>query len=225
MYRILIRVLKRGDLREIKMTSGLDRLFRVRKAHIKPAARTLTQAFQDEPLWIHFIPDESKRREKVHYMFEFVLCYGITYGEVYATSPDMEGVMAWLPSEKAQMTMGRQIRCGVIPLALRMGLRLSMRQISSSDYMSAAHERLVPFRHAYLLIIGVAPPLQGQGYASRLFTPLFDKLDRENLACFLETHRDGNVPMYQHYGFRVLEDTTFPGSEVKNVAMLRPPRQ
>ncbi|HEY89510.1 MAG TPA: GNAT family N-acetyltransferase [Thermoflexia bacterium] len=205
------------------MTAGLNRLFRVRKAHLKAAASTLTQAFQDEPLWIHFIPDASKRKEKVHYMFEFVVRYGITYGEVYATSPAMEGVLAWVPSARAEMTLGRQMRCGVIPLALRMGIKLALRQIPSSNYMRAAHERLAPFQHAYLLIIGIAPQLQGQGYASGLLRPLFKKLDRENLPCFLETHRDENIPIYQHYGFQILEETIFPGSKVKNVAMLRPP--
>ena len=207
------------------MTSNVDDLFRVTDAHIQPAARTLTQAFQEEPLWVHFIPDESTRRKKVHYMFEFVLRYGVKYGQVRATSPDMESVLAWLPPGETEMTLWGQMRCGAIPLALRMGLELSMRQIKSSDYMSAAHERLAPQRHTYLLIVGTAPRFQGQGYASKLLRPLFDRLDRGNMPCFLETHRDENVSIYRHYGFQVLEETTFPGSQVKNIPMLRPPQE
>ncbi len=206
------------------MTSNVDDLFHVTAAHVQSATRMLTQTFQDEPLWVHFIPDESTRREKVHYLLEFVLRYGIKYGQVYATSPDMESILAWLPPDKAKMTLWGQIQCGAIPLAFRMGLELSLRQIKSSDLMSAAHKRLAPQRHTYLLIVGTVPRLQGQGYASRLFRPLFDRLDREGMPCFLETQRDENIAIYQHYGFQVLEEMTFPGSQIKNIPMLRPPQ-
>ena len=83
------------------MGADLNDLVRLTKAQIKPAAETLVQAFQDDPLIAYFIPDASERNNKSPYIFHLLIRYGLLYGEVYAISPNLEGVAVWLPSEKA----------------------------------------------------------------------------------------------------------------------------
>ena len=34
--------------------------------------------------------------------------------------------------------------------------------------------------------------------------------------CYLETNADKNVPIYEHFGFKVVEKTVVPGSNVKH---------
>jgi hypothetical protein len=55
---------------------------------------------------------------------------------------------------------------------------------------------------------------------------MFARIDREGLPCYLETENEKNLPMYQRYGFRVLEESQLPGTETASWAMLRekPPR-
>jgi hypothetical protein len=37
--------------------------------------------------------------------------------------------------------------------------------------------------------------------------------DREQLPCCLDTENEVNVPMYEHFGFRVLEASPIPGTD------------
>lgn len=205
------------------MSNHFKQLLRIQKSHIPAVTDTLTQTFQEEPLWKYFIPDDAERRKKVRYLIKFVVRYGINYGEVYATSANMEGALIWTMSDKATMTLSRQIQCGAIAVALRMGLRLTLKQIKANGQMSAAHQRLTPFPHIYLTMLGIKPQFQRQGYASQLLRPLCQQCDELALPCFLETHVDENIPLYQHFGFQVLDESTFPDSPLKNIPMLRQP--
>jgi hypothetical protein len=54
-----------------------------------------------------------------------------------------------------------------------------------------------------------------------LLRAMFAKIDKEGLPCFLETQAEKNVGIYEHLGFRVVEEGIVPGSNVKSWAMLR----
>jgi hypothetical protein len=54
-----------------------------------------------------------------------------------------------------------------------------------------------------------------------LLKPMFSRIDKEGLPCFLETQAEKNVALYEHLGFRVVEEGIVPGSGVKSWAMLR----
>ena len=89
------------------------------------------------------------------------------------------------------------------------------------DYIDAVHQRLAPFRHGFLQTIGVDPQFQGKGYAGRLLKPMLTRMDKEGLPCYLETLDEKNVPLYEHFGFRVLDESVIPGTELTSWAMLR----
>ena len=80
------------------------------------------------------------------------------------------------------------------------------------DYAEALHHREMPDPHWYVMVLGVAPAFQGQGYARSLMQPLFDRADLEGLPCYLETTQPKNVGLYERFGFRVLVDTVEPES-------------
>ena len=86
------------------MVLNLNNLVRVKKSNIKPAAEVLAKAYQDEPLYAYFIPDASERRNRLPYFLEFTLRHAVLYGEVYASSPKLEGIAGWLPCVKAKMS-------------------------------------------------------------------------------------------------------------------------
>jgi len=79
------------------MVSNLSNLVRVKKSHIKPVAEMLARAYQDDPLYAYFIPDASERRIKLPYFLQFLIRYNVLYGEFYATSTNLEGIVGWLP--------------------------------------------------------------------------------------------------------------------------------
>ncbi len=92
-----------------------------------------------------------------------------------------------------------------------------------AEYATAMNRRLAPFRHQHLAFIGVESELQGRGYASTLLKPILARIDEERLPCYMETHNQKNVPLYEHYGFAVVEEGTIPGTVTGHWAMLRQP--
>ena len=203
------------------MVEKPNSLLRLDKSQIELASKMLSRVFKDEPVYVYFLTDASKRKLNLHYHFVLRLRYGLSSGEVYATSNQLEGIAVWFPPGYSKMTFWKIIKCGGLSVRLNMGRESVSRQMSINDYLNSVHMRNAPFRHWYLSSLGVAPEHQGKGYAGILLTPMFSRLDEEQLPCYLETQKEDNIPFYQHYGFDVVEETVIPGTTIKNWAMLR----
>jgi GNAT superfamily N-acetyltransferase len=89
------------------------------------------------------------------------------------------------------------------------------------EYVDSKHEELVSSPHWYLMLLGVDPEFQGKGYASLLLKGMLSQIDKERLPCYLETEKEENIQIYQHFNFKVIEEYTIPGTSVKLWAMLR----
>jgi GNAT superfamily N-acetyltransferase len=203
------------------MTNELHGLIRLNQNHLTKAAEVLAKAFQEYPLVAHFVPDSTKRPKTQARAFQTLLKDGIKYGEVYATSPEMEGVAVWYWPENRQSRRERTpffIRAGALLFADRERIR---KEHIFQAYATAVRQRVVPGQHAYLQVLGIQPAYQGKGYAGALLRPMLTRAEREGLPCFLETQSAKNVTLYEHFGFRVVEVGTIPGSEVKSWAMVR----
>jgi ribosomal protein S18 acetylase RimI-like enzyme len=203
------------------MESELSSLMRLEKSQLKPAVAMVARAFQDNSLSVYFFPDVSKRRDKLPYLFQFMISYGLLHGEAYAISPNLEGVAVWLPSEKVHMTRRGDIGNEGLSRLFKVERETAAKWKSFDDYVASLHKRLVPFRHWYLQVLGVDPAYQGKGYGGTLLKAMFTRTDKERLPCFLETDEKRDVSFYQHHGFKVVEEGIVPGSEVTIWAMLR----
>ena len=64
--------------------------------------------------------------------------------------------------------------------------------------------------YTYLLVIGVAPQFQGQGFAGKLLQALIDKSEGAGIPIYLETETENNVRMYEHFGFEVVKKIVLP---------------
>ena len=203
------------------MTADLSSVIRLTKAHLEPAAAMMSRAFVDYPLGAYFTSDASMRDNRPSRIFQSIIRYGLLYGEVNATSPNLEGVAVWLPSDKVQRTLWRNVRSGNFPMFFRARRGERSRQRAFNDYVTSVRRRHVLFPHLYLQIIGVDPIYQGKGYGSILLRHMFTRIDEIHLPCYLETHAEKNVAFYQHHGFQVVEEAKLPASEIMSWAMLR----
>lgn len=199
---------------------------RLNKTHVKAAAEVLTRAFQDDPLLGHTFSDQSEMKRKTPFpLFECDLCYGVRYGEVHATSANLEGVVVWLPSDNYPITPWRLIR-SVPPSVIlglgRGGVTTRMRKVGA--YLDATHARLAPFRHWFLQVVGVDPRFQGKGYAGRLLRPMLSRIDVEGLPCYVDTLVEKNVRLYEHFGFELMEKSEIPETGLGTWVMLRKAR-
>jgi ribosomal protein S18 acetylase RimI-like enzyme len=181
----------------------------------------LSRAFQNYPLLQYYFPDKPEREKIAPYFFQCILSYAVRYGEIHATSPNLEGVAVWLTSDNYPMTFWRSIRSVPLSTMFSLGREGGARMRYSGKYIDAVHKRLAPFKHWFLLTIGVDPDFQRKGYASKLLRPMLTRIDEEGLPCYLETLDETKIPLYEHFGFKVVEKSTIPETKLTNWAMLR----
>lgn len=203
------------------MITNMDGLMRLNKSQTKPAAEMLARAFYDDPLFAFFFPDTSRRKEISPLLFQYWLNHAIPYGEVYATSHNMEGIAVWFSSKSADRTLWRMILSGSFLIYLRLDRELTSKRHLINKFCETVRKKLAPDYYWYLEFIGIVPQFRGKGYASSLVKPILDRLDMEQLPCYLETENEKNLPIYQHYGFEVIEKTAIPGTKLTLCAMLR----
>jgi GNAT superfamily N-acetyltransferase len=206
------------------MSANQDNLVRLTGARIEQATETAVRAFYDYPLTVYFTPDPTKRRGQMSYGFRSLLHFGIKFGEVYVTSPKVEGLAVWLPSENADKTLWRQIRSFNLSALTGLFRKKPAAQRAFSEYTRAVRQRRAPVPYMYLQLLAVDPACQGRGYSSLLLRYMFARIDEGGLPCFLETQTEKNVGIYEHFGFRVVEEGMVPGSKIRSWAMLREKR-
>ena len=203
------------------MSTEVEDIIRLDKSHITLAVKSLTKAFQSYPLFNYYYPDESTKERISHYFLSIAVFSGMRYGEIYATSPNLEGVAVWITSDKYPMTVWRLLRSVPLPVLFGFGRYGANKMRNLGGYLDAVHHRLVPFKHWYLWTVGVEPQYQSQGYASKLLRPMLTRPDKEGMPCYLETLDENNVPIYEHLGFKVVDESTVPNTSITNWAMLR----
>ncbi|MFX1296567.1 MAG: GNAT family N-acetyltransferase [Promethearchaeota archaeon] len=203
------------------MTANLNKLFRLTEDQVEEAGEILARAFYNNPGFIYLIPDDSERKMKLKYVFEYIIRYAVLYGEVYAPSSKLEGIAGWLSSENAYKTRERQIRSGGREVVSKIGMDFYKKSKPYEEFTDLVHKRNAPFKHWYLAPLGVDPIFQGKSYAGVLLKAMFERAKQELLPIYLETNTEKNVSIYEHYGFQILEDTIVPDTDIHLYAMLR----
>ncbi len=198
-------------------------LLPVERSSSAAAAAALAAAFADYPLLIHAAPDPEGRRGLAHAFCAVAVHYALRWGEVYASSSRFEGVAAWLPGEHFPMTVGKAIRAVPFRTFLAVGRYGGNRLRDAGAHLDSLHRRLAPPGHVFLLILGVRPEFRGQGHVGRLLRPVLEKLDRERKPCYVDTVNPSAVPVYEHFGFQIREESPIPGSNLIGWALVRPP--
>ena len=205
------------------MKSNLNELYHLTENQVKLAGKILSEAFYDDPISVYLIPDVSERKAKLKYVYEYVIRYDILYGEVYATSPNLEGIAGWLHSENAYKTIKRQIKSGGPKVISKLGMEFYKKSKHVEEFTNLIHKKNAPLKHWNLDQLGVDPNFQGKGHAGVLLKAMFTRSDQEGIPIYLETHKDINVAIYQHYGFKILKDATIPDTDIHLWAMLKEP--
>jgi ribosomal protein S18 acetylase RimI-like enzyme len=180
----------------------------------------LARAFKDE--WKDVFPNPEERRIKEPYVSELYLRCGYPFSMAFITSPQLEGIVIWSHSDiRTRISFWKILTSGAIWPAIRIGYK-ALRKIQALDqYVENKHRELAPLKHWYLWVLAVDPKYQGRGHASRLLYETLSKIDEGGLPCYLETDDERNVSIYQHFGFKVIDEFFVPGIRDKLVAMLR----
>ncbi len=204
----------------------MNGLYKIHKEDIKRAALTLADAFQKDPIWKRLFK-EGISLEQQGVLYESPVRYCYHYGEVYATSKQMEGIFAWLPGHLSDMNLWRLIRSGSILPGIRSinsctTMYWKQPQILKPIETDRKHH-MKDRQYIYLMIIGVATEFQGKGFGKQMIQTLIEKSNTEQIPLYLETETDKNVKIYERFGFKLIQKITLPIIHLPMWEMIREP--
>jgi ribosomal protein S18 acetylase RimI-like enzyme len=198
-----------------------EALYQLPRSDIARAAPVLAAAFRQDPIWSRLFESEP-RMERRQAAFEAPLRFCRRYGAVYATSPNLEGIAAFVPGEQADMTLARVVLSGGIVSGMRMGMGLARRMMPVFQPVQADRKQNMLGRaYVYLLILGVAPEHQAKGWGGRLLRAVIEYCRQRGRSLYLETETESNVRMYERFGFRTVKTITLPGLNLPMWEMAR----
>ncbi len=206
------------------MAIEVDGLIPLPESSFQRAIDVLTRAYWNYELIVYVFPDEKDRRELLPASFAHTLKRGTLRGSVLTTSPNVEGMAVWTRSDATAGEQASALEDEWTRLVQRLSEDQAKRYLKFAEFCKNGRERLAPKPYMYLSALAVDPEKQGQGYCSKTLRPVFEYLDRIGLPCYLETQHEGNVPIYEHFGFEVLAESTLPGSDLRHWDMVRMPR-
>jgi ribosomal protein S18 acetylase RimI-like enzyme len=83
------------------------------------------------------------------------------------------------------------------------------------------HKKYADGPHFYLDNLGVLPSARGQGFSSRLVRPFLEMADSQQVTTYTDTVTESNVPIYEHFGFRCVEERSVPDTGITVYALRR----
>ena len=73
----------------------------------------------------------------------------------------------------------------------------------------------------HLMVIVIDQSLKGTGAFRRLLTPVIKECEEKIIPIVLQTHNPENVPIYEHFGFRLIESHTSDRIDLTCYCMMR----
>ncbi len=192
----------------------------LRPDQLEAAARTLAEAFWDDPLMHIVAPNEKKRAAVGPWFFSKSVAYGMRWGEA-SGNDDASAVAVWFPPGKTDVTAGRMLRVGMGALPFRAGISGTVRFMRALSATEKFH-KAVEGPHWYLMAIGTSPSRQGTGLGSALLELGTAQADAAGIPCYLETGTESNVAYYSKRGFEVTGQADVLGFTL--YGMVRQPR-
>jgi len=182
----------------------INDLYKMQKKDLKNAVTVLANAFSEDSMWKKIFNDEDKNLILTEVMVRFCL----KYGNVLATSDNLEGVMAIAPHDK-EMTTLRVILSGSFFLSMKISKEAKNMQVLSNA-VEEAKKSLNLGLYIHLLIMGVSEEFQGKGFGGKLLRALIEKAETERTPIYLETQKEDNITFYEKYGFSVKKKIILP---------------
>ena len=153
---------------------NLRSLVILQKQTVVEASSVAARAFQDDLIDSYFFPNPDKRMEILPAFYEYRLNSAVRHGMVYATSPNMEGIAAWMHSDLGEISMWQLIRSGGFKLFRKLGYKVTSRMMVVKNYVTSMRTKNAGDKYLHLEILAVEPKFQGMGYAKKLLEPMFE---------------------------------------------------
>ncbi|MEX1218616.1 MAG: GNAT family N-acetyltransferase [Acidimicrobiales bacterium] len=177
----------------------------------KEAIATTSRAFWPDPLFGFFARNPVQEHRVLPIFLGALLNDSFSHGQVWAAIDESRvvGSASWLPPGSMPRSKLREFRIYVACARSLLAGRNRMTGVQLLEAVELAHPSEP---HWYLALLGVDPTRQGRGLGRKLLAPVLAHCDREIEPAYLETQKPENLPFYERFGFRVLDEIAVPGS-------------
>lgn len=190
---------------------------------VRQAAEVCAAAFYEGPYTRFLFPDTRDRDRYMRPRFQRMLLRAVLYGELYATSEKLEGVMSLLPHPPAPVRPWTRLRAWSLR-SIRYARSVQERVAVGTAYLTERRKHHMPGPHMMLETVAVRPELQGRGFGSGLIRHALARADAEQLPLYLDTFALRSAEMYRRFGFCVLEEGRISGMDSPVYLMARQPQ-
>lgn len=189
------------------------------------AVDVISLAFVNDPLCAYMLPNLHTRLKTLKKFFH---AYGTIYignRRGYGVGEPLKGVSFWLEPSQQDISVSIKSLSIFIPILFThypIGYFHSRTILKRTDQL---HQKYASEAHYYLDNLAVLPAEQGKGISSQLIRPVLARADAQDLPAYTDTVTAGNVPLYQHFGFQVMEECEVEKTGITVWALRRPPHQ
>lgn len=198
---------------------NINDLYKLEKKDIDKGAEILAKAFYDYPVFRHILGEKHKS-ENIEIFLRFLIKYSVIYGEAYASSREIEGIILFSDFKDYKFNLFRSLRSGALSL-IKLGGDTGKKFNEYDEFTLKIHKKNIKDPHQYLILIGVEPEKQGQAFGSKLLLPILKVAEEKGQPCYLETHGDKNVAIYKKYGFKIVSEDVVPGTDIVQFGMIK----
>ena len=198
-------------------------LYIVQKKDLDRLADIAADAYQNYPL--HNWLTKGKYDPKASHLIMQISLKTMTEDAIiYADSEEMNGFAAWLPFGCTGSKTLPFLCNGGLKLILHSGLGIIGRLLTYENYAMNLKKEFTDNYDWYLYNLSIKKDAQGKGIASKLMRPMLNFCDDERMVAYLETNKESNVSLYNHYGFTLKKEEVIPKTTVTHYAMVRTPQ-
>jgi ribosomal protein S18 acetylase RimI-like enzyme len=189
-----------------------------RLADLPGISAALAQAFADDPFMRHIVP-ASRYDYRLVATFRGEARRALADITVAVVDGAVAGVAVLRPPDPARAGIARSAAAAVdLFRAFGLGLPRAGRSFRA---LSRQHPKRPP--HWYLQTLGAARP--GLGVGGALLREGLARVDAARMPAYLESSAPGNVPLYERFGFRVIDEIVLPDDGPTLSAMWRDPME
>ena len=216
----LVRKIEIPIARKIIEKAGL---YIVKETDLERLADVATDAYVDYPLHNWFTKGKYDRKASKLIM-QISLKTMTKDAVIYADSEEMNGFAVWLPFGFTGSKTLPFLFSGGLKLIFHSGFGIIGRLLTYETYAMNLKKAFTDNYDWYLYNLSIKKDAQGKGIASKLLRPMLEFCDNEKMVAYLETNKESNVSLYQHYGFELKKEELIPKTTVIHYAMVRFPK-
>jgi len=190
------------------------RIREMQRSDITPVAEVLGRAYATNPIILATYRGKQMVARRIQVNFEGLFRYGS--GRSFIAELDSRVLGGFLMAEwPACQAMSLKV---MLPALRTVGGLGPLKRGMEWQRACKKHDPREP--HWHLKMIGVDPDFQGKGIGRRMMDIYCGIIDSDKLEAYHETDRPENIPFYERFGFKVVQEDTVIGE--KQWYMLRP---